>query len=269
MGGIKEAPVELIKCETNGLLVPANSEIVLEGEVSMDPETFVPEGPFGEYPGYYSDVKPQLSPVFKVNCITHRNDPIMTSCLLGTGPDLVPADHEYFCSITMAAQIWDHLERCGVLGIDDVSLDLNATSTIVYIAINKMYYGQAKQVAAALWGGPLSIYLGKYVIVVDSDVDIRDRGRIMSAIANRTYPKSDIIIYPGTFGGPLDPGTPPEIKDIYGRMGHWDRVLIDATWPFEWKPREEWGGSKHPVSCLAEEDTLEKVRNKWGMYGFK
>ncbi|MDY6862052.1 MAG: UbiD family decarboxylase [Thermodesulfobacteriota bacterium] len=266
-GAIKKEPVELVKCETLDLLVPAHSEIILEGEIDFNPDTFRPEGPFGEYPGYYSSIKAEKRPVFKVNCVTFRDDPILTSGQIGLGPNLVPADCDYMASISNVAQVWDHLENNGVEGITNVAFDLNSVCTIVYIAINKLYYGHAKQVAAALWGGTLSIYIGKYVVVVDSDVDVWDRGMVTSAICNRTNPKKDILIYPGTFGGVLDPGTPIETKQSTGGVGHWDRVLIDATWPFEWASREEWGGERHPLPCISSPSALDKVRKKWERYG--
>ncbi|MDY6862428.1 MAG: UbiD family decarboxylase [Thermodesulfobacteriota bacterium] len=267
-GAVRGEPVELVKCETLDLMVPAQSEIVLEGEIDLNPETFRLEGPFGEYPGYYSSVKPEKRPVFKVNCVTYRNDPILTSGQIGLGPNLVPADCDYMTAISNVAQAWDHLERCGVEGIENVAFDLNSVGTVIYIAIKKLYYGHAKQVAAALWGGNLSIYLGKYVIVVDSDIDVWDRGMVTSAICNRTFPGKDIVIYPGTFGGVLDPGTPVEIKQKVGGVGHWDRVLIDATWPFEWEAKEEWGGERHPLQCISSPVSLDKVRTKWEKYGF-
>src|SRR3970282_730940 len=71
-GGLAQEPIELVHCETIDLLVPASSEIVLEGEMSLDPATFRPEGPFGEYPGYYTSVWSEPRPVFRAKCVTHR-----------------------------------------------------------------------------------------------------------------------------------------------------------------------------------------------------
>lgn len=76
-----------------------------------------------------------------------------------------------------------------------------------------------------------------------------------------------LLIYSGTFGGPLDPSNSPEVLKETEELGSWDRVLIDATWPFEWEAREEWGGLKHPPECRAEPDIVEKVLKRWSEYG--
>lgn len=76
------------------------------------------------------------------------------------------------------------------------------------------------------------------------------------------------MIYPGTFEGPLDLSNSYEVKLKTQGMGSWDRILIDATWLFEWEPREEWGGLKHPPECRAEPDMVEKILKRWDEYGF-
>ncbi len=93
-----------------------------------------------------------------------------------------------------------------------------------------------------------------------------DFREINHAIAFRTRGQEDIVIFPNTMGSALDPGIHPDLK-VKTVMGKWDRVLIDATWPFEWEAREEWGGLKHPPSALAEPEMVEKVRNRWKEYG--
>lgn len=269
MGALREEPIEVVPCETIDLPVPANAEIILEGEMSLDPSTFKPEGPFGEYPGHYSTIWSEPAPVYKVNCVTHRKDPILESTTLGVGPHLAPTGTDFLGAVGFSSLVWDHLEAHGVQGITGVWMDPHSLATNVFISINKLYYGHAKQVAAALWGSPISFEIGKFVIVVDSDVDIFDLSKINAAIANRVQGAKDVVVYPWNFGGPLDPGNSPEVKRLTGGIGNWDRVLIDATWPFEWEPREEWGGLKHPPKCLAEEEMLHKIRKRWKEYGLE
>lgn len=266
-GALRQESIQLTMAETVDIPVPAGAEMILEGEMSLNPETFKPEGPFGEYPGYYSTLWAEPAPVFKVNCVTHRKDPILESVTVGSGPDLTAGGSDFMTTAAFSALVWEHLEIAGVQGVTGVWIDPDMPATNVFVRINKLYYGHAKQVAAAIWGASLSFEVGKFVVVTDADVDIFDLKKINAAIGNRVQGAKDIIIYPGTFGGPLDPGNSPEVKKKTGGIGNWDRVLIDATWPFEWEPRKEWGGLRHPPSCLAEPEMVEKVKCKWKEYG--
>ena len=267
-GALRGEPVEVVKCETSDLYVPAHAEIVLEGEISMDPNTFQKEGPFGEYPGHYTTLWSEPRPVMKVNCITYRSDPIFTSSTVGLA-SVDPHGSEVVVSLGTAAEVWNQLEAYGVQGITGVWGDPGVSGwTNICVSIKKLYYGHAKQVAAALWGAGLSMGVGKFLVVVDSDVDVTNLRLINAAIANRVQGQKDVVVFPGTFGGPLDPGNSPEVKHMTGGIGNWDRVLIDATWPFEWEAREEWGGLRHPPECRAEPDMVEKVLKRWREYGF-
>jgi len=104
--------VELVKCETSDLYVPASAEIVIEGRISTDPKTFQMEGPFGEYPGFYAGVR-QPRPTIRVECITHRNDPIFRGGLSGNDPGRM-VETTYWVEPIKAAVIWQALEDAGV-----------------------------------------------------------------------------------------------------------------------------------------------------------
>ena len=130
------------------------------------------------------------------------------------------------------------------------------------IAIEQRYAGHATQVGHVASQCHVGAYAGKYVVVVDKDVDIFNLKKINAAIANRTRPHEDVIIFPRTFGNPLDPCADTVYTRKFG-VSRWDRVLIDATWPDEWEAREEWGGLKHPHSCLSSPEMIEKVRKRW------
>ena len=265
-GGLRGEPLQLVKCETVDLEVPATAEIVMEGTVSLDPRTYRKEGPFGRYTGSYGSLIPQGAPVFKVNCITHRKDPILATVLDGTGHEATSGESEVVCTVNSCAAIWDYLEAAGHQ-ITGVWNDPDAIWTNIFISIDKTYLGEAKQVASALWGSKPLCMRGKHVVVVDSDVDVFDLKKVNAAIAFRTRGKEDLIIFPYTVGSPLDPGAAdPEFR-IATRMGRWDRLLIDATWPFEWEAREEWAWQKRPPSCLPTSEMAEKVISRWKEYG--
>lgn len=264
-GAINNEPMELVKAETVDLEVPSGAEIVLEGEISLDPATFRLEGPFGEYPGHYTGLGAEARPVFKVNCVTHRKDPIFTSSSPGMAPAVSPefsgnqTEHSYM-SFVGPALTWNHLEDAGVAGITGVS-GYGPGATITVVSIKQQYYGHARQVANALWGA--SRGGSKYVIVVDSDIDASDLHKVMLSVANRCQGSKGITVFPDTHGAGLDPAVHPDLKKKLDGSSSWDRVFIDATWPFDWEPREEWGGLKHPPNCRSSASVLNRVRQRW------
>ncbi|MBI2861179.1 MAG: UbiD family decarboxylase [Chloroflexi bacterium] len=266
VGAIRGEPLPVVRCQTSDLEVPASSEIVLEGELLLDPAAFLPEGPFGEYPGYYSTLKPRPRPVFQVNCVTHRHDPIFQGYMEGMN-SIFPRNKTW--SFLEVIPIWNALEAHGVPGITGVyGGDAHPTSHhILFVSIDKMYYGHEREVAGALWSMPGAFQFAKYVVVVDSDVDITDISQVMAAIATRVRTPEDIVVFPGWKGGHLDPSVSPEAREATGGTGRWDRVLIDATWPSEWKPRPEWGGLAHPPACQSSPEMRRLVRQKWKEYG--
>ncbi|MFC2013980.1 UbiD family decarboxylase domain-containing protein, partial [Chloroflexota bacterium] len=264
IGAIQQEPLEIIKCEISDLEVPATAEIVLEGELLLDPATFLPEGPFGEYPGTYVSLTPKPKNVFQVNCVTHREDPILHLHMEGIGAILPKAKPWPWLEMI---PLWHALENNEVPGITGIYPgDSLGWPHSVFVSINNMYYGHSRQIATTIWSTPGIHHLGKIIVVVDSDVDITNSNAVLTAIGTRIRPSEDIVIFPGTAGGALDPSTSPEILKII-RGGRWDRVLIDATWPIEWEPREEWGGERHPPYCNATKEMLEKVRRRWSEYG--
>ena len=161
MGGLRQQAVPLVKCETSELSVPASAEIVVEGFISPDPATYEDEGPYGESTGYYS--LPRKRPVVNVSCITHRNDPIFRGSILESGTII---------RLGAAALLWNGLEQQDIPGILDV-----AVGSITAIKIHKTYQGQARQIAAAIWGSRTAITMAKAIVVVDdeNDVDIANR----------------------------------------------------------------------------------------------
>lgn len=269
-GGIRKEPLELVKCETVDLAVPAGAEIVLEGEMDLDPSTFQPEGPFGEYPGHYSGLGSEPKPVFRVKCVTHRIDPILTVSSPGVAPGSSAemkgnwSDSSHMSFINPALML-DLFEQAGLHGVKAVA-SAGPGGTITFVSVKQPHYGYAKQVAAALWSRSTGRG-SKYVIVVDDDIDVSDPQKVFLAIGNRAQGAQSISIYRDTAGADLDPASHPDVKRKLGGTAHTDRILIDATWPFEWEPREEWGGLKYPPPCRASREMIEKVRKSWKKYG--
>jgi UbiD family decarboxylase len=269
MGGLRGEPVELVKCETSDLYVPASAEIVIEGRISSDPKTFQMEGPFGEYPGYFGGMR-QPRPTIRVDCITYRNDPILRGGLCGSRPgSLIEVNR--WVTPAKTAVIWRALESVGVPNILGVWAGLLNSGTNLRVQINKIYRGQAKQVAAAFWGvSNLGIHAGKNLIVVDKDIDVFDDAAVEWAMAYRTNADMGAIqFFSGTPGSLLDSSVPLSQRDAlkYGQ-GKWARVLIDATVNWDLEPEEQYGGQREPPSCTEVlPEIAELVNRRWYEYG--
>ena len=267
-GGLRQAAVELVKCETSDLVVPATAELVVEGHISHDPASFRSEGPFGEYPGYYGG-KEAPKPVIKVDCITHRDDPIYRGVMEGSAPGKL-SESGYYVSASWCAAAWLALESAGVPGVLDVWAPLVVIGTTVRVRIKKQYRGHAKQIANALWGSPVSNYMAKTVIVVDEDIDIFDDEAMEWAMAYRLNPDmGDIQFFPGTFGSMLDPSTPLDQRDIgkYGQ-GKWNRTLVDATINWELERQAQYGNERYPpLATEIEPEDAAVLARRWKEYG--
>lgn len=267
MGAYLGAPVPLVRCETVDLEVPASAEIVVEGHVSPDPDSYEWEGPFGEFTGYVSDV-PKKRPAMQVSCMTHRDDAIFRGTLEGSLPGS-SGENSYLSSVQRAGIAWETLERAGVPGVTQVYVHPVTNGTTIVVQIAKVHEGHAKMVAAALWSSNAALYRYKYVIVVDEDVDPGDYSALDWAIAYRVQPGSDdVVTFPGSFGSPIDPSTPLESREV-GRLGTglWNRVLIDATRTFRYEPQEAWGGRTFPPTVVPAEEDLDLVLGRWDEYG--
>lgn len=265
-GALRGAPVELVKCETSALMVPASAEIVLEGFISPDPKTHVPEGPFSEYPGYYAG-RTTPKHALRVECITHRNDPIFHGCLTGASPGRTN-EGTTWTPAAFSAMAWQYLEQAGVPNVTGVWR--GKWPELLRVQIRKSHRGHAQQVAAALWGCHLGNYAGKHLIVVDDDIDIHDWEAIEWALCYRVNAAlGDITIFPGTSGSMLDPSVPAEERDSvkYGH-GKWSRVLIDATINWELEPQAQYGGNRYPpVGTAISPRMAETLKRRWKEYG--
>jgi UbiD family decarboxylase len=267
MGSILGRPVELVKCETSDLMVPASAEIVVEGTISPDPKTFSSEGPFAEYPGYAGGV-PSPKPVLEVACVTHRNDPILRGTLEGARPGF-PSEDSTLCAYSWSAIAWNMLENNGVGGVTDVWMPPVSTGTNIVVQIQKRYRGHAQQVATALWGTGAGQWFFKNVMVVEEDIDIRDPVALDWAFAFRVNAaQGQLLTFGPTFGSVLDPSTPRHQANPqkYG-TGCWTRLLIDATRNWEFEPNPDWGGRRYPPINTLPVQLEERIRSRWSEYG--
>ena len=222
-GGVLGEPVQLVRGPHTGLPIPAYSEIAVEGEIT--PGDNLPEGPFGEWPGYYaSNQRPE--PVVRIKALYYRNDPI----LCGEPPLRPSAGQGFHRSIQRSALIWNALEDAGVPDIKGVWLHPAGYRFFSIIKIKQRYPGHAKQAAVIAGQCRPGAYLGRYVIVVDDDVDIYNPDDVIWAIATRSEPEN-IDIIRRAWSGPLDPAIPME------RKGFNSRAIIDATRPYEWRDK--------------------------------
>ncbi|MFM1815699.1 MAG: hypothetical protein RLZ98_2394 [Pseudomonadota bacterium] len=268
MGAIRGEPVDLVKCETVDLEVPATAEIVIEGMISTDPADYAMEGPFAEFTGYVAGDK-SPKPTAKVTCITHRNEPVLRGALEGSLPGSF-SENAVCSSMMRAAAAWNVLERAGVPGIVDVRCPPIQAGANIYVSIKQIYRNQAKQVAHALWGSSAGHVRYKHVIVVDDDIDIYDYAAVDWAIAWRVNAgEDDVIIAPSTFGAGLDPST--RRRDRNGALfgtGKWARVLIDATINLDYDPDPDLGGARFPPTVWPSKDNVEKAYARWEELGF-
>ncbi len=242
-GGIKGAPIAVHPGPVTGLPLPALAEIILEGELLPPSRETLPEGPVGEFTGYYAGDK-RPCPVMAVGAVHHRNDPI----LLGSPPMKPPRFH--FGLPFRAAGIWSVLEQAGVT--DVVGVWQHVAQLMTVVALRQRYDGHAKR--AALIAAANS-YMGRMVVVVDDDVDPSDINDVMWAITTRCEPAEQVDIVHNAWSSALDPRIPPDAKER-GATSH-SKLIIEAVKPFAWMAKYP------PTSALSQEDA-RAIADKWG-----
>ncbi|HLC25170.1 MAG TPA: UbiD family decarboxylase [bacterium] len=244
IGALKGSPVDVIDGDYSGLPIPADAEIVIEGEALAS--ELMAEGPFGEWTGYYaSSTRPE--PIIKVKRLYHRNNPI----ILGSPPMRPPSELTAYRSYMRSALIWEEMERAGIPDVKGVWChEAGGTRLLVIVSIQQRYPGHAKQAGVVASQCHAGAYLGRYVIVVDEDIDPSNTYDVLWAMSTRSDPEKDIDILRRCWSGPLDPIIPKALK------GFNSRAIIDATRPFEWK-------DEFPRVAESSPELREKVRKKW------
>lgn len=245
-GAIRNEPYDVVRLPITGLPVPASSEIVLEGYIHHD--KLAPEGPFGEWTGYYGQRQP-AEPVMEVEGLYWRNQPIM----LGVPPNRPPSyDPYHYREYLRSAIMLRELRGTGLPGVVDVNCFAEGgTRLFNVISLEQKYAGHARQVLHAAASVASAGYFGRIVVVVDEDVDVTDMNDVLWAVFTRMDPERSVDIVRRRTSSPLDPAISPDDKRYNSRL------LIDATRPFEWKDR-----FATPIGPDAE--TKAETRRQWG-----
>jgi 4-hydroxy-3-polyprenylbenzoate decarboxylase len=245
-GFLRQKPVELVKCETVDIEVPASAEIILEGHVHLD--ELRTEGPFGDHTGFYSLA--DLYPVFHLSCITHRKDPIYSTTIVGKPP------MEDGWMGKAVERIFLPLMKLTIPELVDVNLPIEGVfHNLMIVSIKKSYPGQARKVMNAIWSLGQAMFT-KCIIVVDEDVNVQDIGDVTLKALNHIDPERDIQF---TLG-------PVDSLDHASRLPNYgSKMGIDATrkWASEGFARP-W-----PDEILMDEKTKALVGKKWKDLGIK
>jgi 4-hydroxy-3-polyprenylbenzoate decarboxylase len=243
-GGLRGEPIDCIRGPYTGFPIPADCEIAIEGETV--PGQVRPEGPFGEWMGYYSD-DTQQRPYVNVKTVLYRNDPILCCA-----PQHKPVDETGLLKgIAGAAQIWRSLDACGVPEVLGVwNHEAGPATRFTVIQIRQRYPGHARQalhVAAACQGGA---YAGKWTVVVDDDIDAGELDQVLWAMCTRFDPNVDVDLIQKAWASKRDPLFLP------GNFNN--RILIDACIPYDMKLKNTF-----PVVVDVSGDLRGRLRAKF------
>ncbi len=215
-GFLRQSPVEMVKCQTSDLEVPAQAEIVLEGYVELG--ELRTEGPFGDHTGFYS-LEDQY-PVFHLTAITHREKPIYAATIVGP-----PPMEDYYMGKAIE-RIFLPLMRLQLPEVRDIAMPAEGIfHNLILVSIRKSYPGHARKVMHAIWGTGQAMF-SKVIVVVDEDVDVQNSSEVVWKALNAIDPERDIEFAMGPVDS-LDHSS--RLPDYGSKMG------IDATrkWPTE------------------------------------
>ena len=250
-GGLRNRAVEVVRGESVDLPIPAEAEIVLEGEMPPPQVESAQEGPYGEWEGYYAGHR-SLHPVVKLSAILHRNDPIQfgVPMLIGTHDDNAVQTVDY------SAQLWAGFDK-QIAGVRGVSFMAQARrKPIVVVSLKQMYPGHVKQaalIAAGIYGG--ATHIGRFVIIVDDDIDPTNMTEVLWALGTRCDPASQMDILTNRTSQASDPRIDPQQR----KTGDFtcSTVLIDACRPWAWR-------DQFPKTTKTPPEVMDEVRRKWG-----
>ena len=243
-GVIRGKAVEMVRCKTIDLEVPADSEIVLEGYVN--PNELRTEGPFGDHTGYYSPAEDYS--VFHVTAITHRQNPIYATTIVGR-----PPTEDYFMGKASERLLLPALK----LTLPEV-VDINMPAegifhNLVLVSIKKEYPGHARKVMYALWGLGL-LMLAKNIVIVDEYVDVQNLSEVTWRVSANIDPMRDVVFSEG----PVD-----DLDHATDSPGFGSKMGIDATAKGSMDGRtREW-----PSDIEMSENIKKLVERKWKEYG--
>ncbi len=245
-GFLRQEPVDMVKCHTIDLEVPAQAEIVLEGYVNYDEKKM--EGPFGDHTGFYSPVEEY--PVFHVKCMTRRSKPIYPATIVGR-----PPMEDYYLG-KLTERLFLPLIQLQLPEVVDMHFPPEGVfHNCVYVSINKSYPGQARKVMHALWGMGQMMFT-KTIIVVDSDVDVHDSSEVLWRLWANVEPSRDFEIT----RGPLD-----DLDHASTLPGFGYKIGFDATC----KTPEEGYCRVWPEEVSMSREIKSLVDKRWREYGIE
>lgn len=243
-GFLRQKPIELVKCETVDLEVPATAEYILEGYVNLD--ELRTEGPFGDHTGFYSLADEY--PVFHLTCITHRKNPVYSTTIVGKPP----MEDAYMGKAV--ERIFLPLMRLTLPEIVDVNLPIEGVfHNLMIVSIKKSYPGHARKVMSGIWALGQAMFT-KCIIVVDEDVNVQDIGEVTLKALNHIDPERDIQFTMG----------PVDSLDHASRMPNYgSKMGVDATrkWATEGFTRP-W-----PDEIVMDDETKARVDKMWKELG--
>lgn len=244
-GALKGSPIEVVQCKTVPLQVPANAEIILEGEVR--PAEMRDEGHFGEFTGHYGGLRMPRSTIH-INAMTFRTNPILHLCYQGAPPH----ETDVLTAIGKEAEIMRTIPLPGVKAVHLTEGGCGVLHAV--IAIEKLYEGYGKMMGMAVLGCPSGRHI-KQVTVVDEDIDPYDAVAVEWAVATRVQADRDVEIIKAVTGIFLDPSMAPEEQAGPARTS---KMIIDAT---------RYNAKSFPAVCLPTAEAMAQVDEKWESYG--
>ena len=249
-GALRGAPVDLVRCETVPLEVPATAEIVLEGEIP--PNALENEGPFGEYTGYMGPAGDQ--PFFNVKCMTFRNNPVYQAFI----SQMPPSESSCIRGVGREWPLFKHLKHTLRFPIKDLRLkEAGGSGAYVVVSLHKQFEGQVRQLMYGIWS--MRTGFGKITVVVDDDIDIQDDFAIDWALSWRVRPDRDIYIERDVQAVGLDPSQgPPTVPQHHPSRQVGSRVAIDATRKHD-----------YPAVSLPPKEHLDRIARNWKEYGIE
>jgi len=243
-GGFKGEPIEVVMGEHTGLPIPAHAEIAIEGEAVLGDVR--DEGPFGEWTGYYASAE-RPEPVIRVKNVYYRHHPILCCAR----PGRPPSDYLFSKCVVKSAMIWDELEKAGIPNVRGVWChEAGGGRMFNIVSIKQSYPGHSRQAGMVTSQCHAGAYLGRFVVVVDEDIDPSNTFDVLWAIASRVEPEQSIEIIRRCWSGPLDPRIPA------GSKGFNSRAILDACRPYEWK-------EQFPAVVESSPSLREKTIQKW------
>jgi 2,5-furandicarboxylate decarboxylase 1 len=237
MGGLLGESVEVVQCKTVDLQVPARAEIVIEGIVDTDPSKVQNEGPFGEYPLYYTRLGPM--PWLQITAITMRAQPIYV--------DVFNAHREHLVlgALPRMGGIYRRV-RESIPTVTAVNLPLMGIRSTLFIAMKKKVDGEPKIAASAAFAVDPIL---KHIFIVDDDIDVFDNDQVMWAFTTRFQGDRDLIVMPNFLGGHLNPVTYGYHREEKGPME--TKMILDCTRPAP--------PATFPPACRVPPDVIERV----------